>query len=722
MQQTNKHIESIEEHIRFLEKVIKKPSISVSSRHKLSENLDTVKKRYADPNLYLAVIGEFSSGKSTFINALLRDDLLKTSSLVTTATATTITYGNTLRADASFTDTRPEQFIEASRQTLRGAQSSSIKKSDWITSLGISTLLTIIVSAAVFPFVAALLIFPITLVVIAVITKEIRQGKKNVKGSKLNNKIVSSEDASILGISPKDFVHMVTSEEDLATALNSFTIYHPARFLQSGIITIDTPGTNADNERHGDITQSVVEHIADAAVIVIPAGQPVSDTLINFLAKSLQPYIHQCVFVVTKMDSIRLKERPRLLKSIRKRLTNKLGVEQLFLIESAPQIVMDIMTGEEEVPDEQRCWNDQFLEVERKLREHLENSRDTAISQKVERLLIDVFRQSEHHLEQQKQHFLREQKTLNREIIKDLPSFTSTQYAECASMIKDAVETTKRKIDKLVARCQDDAKEELHKIVFSADGKGRLKKNLEAKVSPVFVNARSSLDEELKVSITELDKLFAEVKSHFDQKFSRQYENLKALSTNANLAIQSGTSKNIQVNSSNITAAASRLSKVAGDRSNVGVGLGAGAGTGAAIGTVILPGVGTVVGAALGSVLGGLFGNLFGPSLSELKNSSWNELKPKISDYFLSAEKAVTQSIESYSHQMNSALNSHIDAYIETYQKIVTSMQDEQENKRKRLHKLQKDIEADLSEIHIRINSIEKKNGSSATATHSFVR
>jgi GTPase SAR1 family protein len=33
-----------------------------------------IRKRCADPNLYLAVIGEFSSGKSTFINALLRDD------------------------------------------------------------------------------------------------------------------------------------------------------------------------------------------------------------------------------------------------------------------------------------------------------------------------------------------------------------------------------------------------------------------------------------------------------------------------------------------------------------------------------------------------------------------------------------------------------------------------------------------------------------------------
>src|SRR5690349_24995792 len=53
---------------------------------------ERVRKRLRDPALYLAVVGEFNSGKSTFINMLLRDRLLPTAPVVTTGTATEIRY------------------------------------------------------------------------------------------------------------------------------------------------------------------------------------------------------------------------------------------------------------------------------------------------------------------------------------------------------------------------------------------------------------------------------------------------------------------------------------------------------------------------------------------------------------------------------------------------------------------------------------------------------
>ena len=83
-----------------------------SARQELSQQLQKIKNRRADPNLYLAVIGEFSSGKSTFINALLRNDLLKTSALVATAIDTKISYGKIFEVQALFRLTRPKQFIK----------------------------------------------------------------------------------------------------------------------------------------------------------------------------------------------------------------------------------------------------------------------------------------------------------------------------------------------------------------------------------------------------------------------------------------------------------------------------------------------------------------------------------------------------------------------------------------------------------------------------------
>jgi gas vesicle protein len=137
--------------------------------------------------------------------------------------------------------------------------------------------------------------------------------------------------------------------------------------------------------------------------------------------------------------------------------------------------------------------------------------------------------------------------------------------------------------------------------------------------------------------------------------------------------------------------------------SEIGKEANVGAGAGAALGTLILPGVGTVVGA----VLGGIFGSLFGPSLSELQNRSWNEIQPKINDYFRAAKTTVEQSLITYSQQMKNQLNSHIDTYVITYQTIVNNMQQEQKEEKERLHRLQQDIQADLLEINTRIKSLE---------------
>lgn len=54
------------------------------------EELTAIQKRFEDKNFKLAIVGEFSSGKSTFINALIGKDLLKHATLETTATVTYI--------------------------------------------------------------------------------------------------------------------------------------------------------------------------------------------------------------------------------------------------------------------------------------------------------------------------------------------------------------------------------------------------------------------------------------------------------------------------------------------------------------------------------------------------------------------------------------------------------------------------------------------------------
>lgn len=62
----------------------------IKENENYKEELISIQKRLEDKSFKLAVVGEFSSGKSTFINALIGKDLLKHATLETTATVTYI--------------------------------------------------------------------------------------------------------------------------------------------------------------------------------------------------------------------------------------------------------------------------------------------------------------------------------------------------------------------------------------------------------------------------------------------------------------------------------------------------------------------------------------------------------------------------------------------------------------------------------------------------------
>lgn len=96
----------------------------------LSDELDNVINRLNDKSFRLAVVGEFSSGKSTFLNAVLKKDLLKHGTVETTATLTQIDNISSDEDDQSFdvlyVDGRKEENIPIERLEDYTSTSSKI--------------------------------------------------------------------------------------------------------------------------------------------------------------------------------------------------------------------------------------------------------------------------------------------------------------------------------------------------------------------------------------------------------------------------------------------------------------------------------------------------------------------------------------------------------------------------------------------------------------------
>ena len=83
------HID-VADQCRWFESVRERYEWDASEWAPIEETMDRLRARAQDPRLFLGIVGEFSSGKSTLINALLRENLLKTDILPATTCATTI--------------------------------------------------------------------------------------------------------------------------------------------------------------------------------------------------------------------------------------------------------------------------------------------------------------------------------------------------------------------------------------------------------------------------------------------------------------------------------------------------------------------------------------------------------------------------------------------------------------------------------------------------------
>ncbi len=87
---TLKEISDLDEHLNFAKRIIAKYPWKVNVKKGFEDRIKEIEDKQNDKCLNLSVIGEFSSGKSSFINALLGEELLVSSVLQGTTVVNTI--------------------------------------------------------------------------------------------------------------------------------------------------------------------------------------------------------------------------------------------------------------------------------------------------------------------------------------------------------------------------------------------------------------------------------------------------------------------------------------------------------------------------------------------------------------------------------------------------------------------------------------------------------
>lgn len=120
-----------------------------------------------------------------------------------------------------------------------------------------------------------------------------------------------------------DYVTKLTGEsKEQAARIREAVVEYPSVFCQNYVDLIDTPGMN-DDDTMNQVTVSKLDQI-DLAIVAVSANLPFGDTECNFMVQLLEsPEICQIVVVVTYIDSVRPRERERLLSYLQERICGK---------------------------------------------------------------------------------------------------------------------------------------------------------------------------------------------------------------------------------------------------------------------------------------------------------------------------------------------------------------------------------------------------------------
>ncbi|WP_436787079.1 dynamin family protein [Yinghuangia sp. YIM S10712] len=390
--ETIEALTEVSDHLDFALRLIRRTVADRDRLTRLTDRIRTVEDRLRDDRYYLAVIGEFSAGKSTFINALLGLDLLPTSALRTTAAATRITHGSEFTLQVRF-------------------------RNDGIRY-----------------------VYP--------------SGSAEGPDSPLGRMLLHLAPYLRVPRATADILSLLTADERIAPHLEYLEVRHPATPLRDGLVIIDTPGTNAE-VGHTEITASVMRDEADLAAVLSPSASPASSSLTAFLTDALDPaLLRRCIFLVTKMDHVEDDEHDDLLNHVRRRFARLLGLDDVVVEGVAADAVLRRATGRPLLGPEQEYWADAFPATLASLRDQMQRQRIIAVSDHLLRLLEGLLGELGSELEDARRRLAEEEAELRAARIPDLDAFTLRHAAHARTLVDAGAENARRATGVMAAQWQ----------------------------------------------------------------------------------------------------------------------------------------------------------------------------------------------------------------------------------------------------------------------------
>lgn len=614
-----KEIAEIDSHIKIAESLINKYQWPDDVHEELGKKLQRIISKEKDKSLNLSVIGEFTTGKSTFINAFIRNNLLVSSIMQGTTLANTII-----------------DFCPSYAICLHHVNGKKAVKE-----------------------------FP-----------DIDELKKSIASVTTNNRI--------------------------ARVLQAVRIGLPSPNLRSGVRIIDTPGTNATEKWHEEVTKNALKDISDLSIVLVDATKPLPETLLDFIEVHLKGVLHQCAFVVTKLDLIAKNERRMMLTYIQKKLESFLERDDIVVFPYvAPLVINSFAPATFDMEDE--ALLNLSMKSERAIIEYMGRQKIKAQTQKLLFFLNDLFVLISEKIEAVKSHYDTKLAMLEKSRQIDLTSFVRNQKSKCTESYISSVRKIKPDIVDSFYGMAEAAVELIIENIASVDTLDGFSKYINDGIIPDCQQAAEVILNSEKNLLNKPKDLFFRALQYFQRDFENNFKDLKILNVtfNATSAVPAPPS----INTADLSIVKDYIKEqVTRDNKAFGVGaLG-----GAAIGTAICPGIGT----AIGFVAGLFTAGAIAPETETVKAALIEKIRTPLTSYFNSVAGDLERTFDAYVNVLENQIAVEIDRYEIQYKRDVENKINEQLKKKSEVQKRMNALDSDCHEIAVRrkkLNDISVK-------------
>lgn len=607
-----KHIEVVS-HMTQKYRALENESSAGCHWDDIAAQLERVKAKKQDRKLNLSIIGEFSTGKSTFINALLGKELLASSALQgTTVASTMIEYGEEYMLEVAYLDGSPQ-----ARMTFSDFDSLRTK------------------------------------------------------------------------------LQQYTTVPSIARKLKSVHVSLPLEILQHDFRIIDTPGTNVTEAWHEDVTIRTIKEESDLSIVLLSAEKQLTATSQAFVNRQLSDILPQCIFVVTKVDLLRPRERRQVLSYIKGKVEEEFELKDAVVLPFASTLVLDA-ENQHTVSDfpevaEEDYSNEVLLPKSllgiRKIIQHTTKQKTIAITKKLTALVDQSYALLSENMDVISSDYQERIALLEKSRTIDLSAFVRQQKTRVLS-----------EFDRMMHSIQTEAEENVESKVSAATNYviSQLDNSTSLDTLKIYINNSLSTDCSSAANLVahqgseyhkKQKEAYKKQMGAYNTAFSQVYDSLKIVPVNMRKS-SLRYPDSPRVETANIASTAQYIAQELSKENKAFFG---GMAAGAAIGTAMLPGVGTVVGGFLG-----LFaGSMAAPDKAKVRGECKTKLRPQLENYYGGIAQSVLHGVEGYARQLRDSLIHEMDDYIPRYRQEVERQLAQEEESRSQLKQQNAELEKD---------------------------